>query len=124
MVCDKAVARLRAHYHELSYDRFYRQMTIGQMFMDDHDLIDFLILTAPLGSSDDSKTSGKRTDARARGKSPHSTIDEAHNLQATVLRDEMTIQRTTREQWTRGKPHFAAYLDDYLEKGRDGRNRR
>lgn len=119
-----------AHRQKLDFGRFYRRMTIGQLFMLDNDLIEFLVLTNPFGSGDETVTDGKPdrgTPVKKRVREIVPTADVAHNI-ATQIRQKYPGDPLAAKLIDKGHvsvdelpPKVRMLLDD-LEKGRDGRN--
>jgi hypothetical protein len=111
-----------AHNHLVDFAPLYRSKTIGQLLLLDDNLLEYVLLTSPMGSGDGGKKGSSTSGARTpRGK--YSDIYDAHNLAAKINRANpgaMQIVRTTKEAYVRGKPWLAQYLRDEAAKDQKG----
>lgn len=120
-----------AQRQKLDFDRFYRRMTIGQLWLFDNDLLEFVKLTNPFGSGDDNVQSDRGTPLKPRVVDIEPTANVAHNLatqikqgwgeNASRMRDlgKIDIANLPVKDATK----LRVLLGD-LEKGRDASNRR
>ena len=73
-----------AQRQKLNFDRFYRRMTIGQLWLIDNDILEFVKLTNPFGSGDDDVKADSGSPIPKRYVNVDPTPNMAHNLATRI----------------------------------------